>query len=236
MIKMGNVLGSLLQAGMTRSGGRRVEHAIGRDGQGGALGGLLGQLKGGSPAAIGGLGALAGAVLGAGKGSAMRGAVGGGALALLGTLALDALRKASAGTATPAGPEAVTARLPQSAVVDEGHATLLLRAMINAAKADGQIDGKEMDRIMTRLDEAGEDREARDFVLTELRRPSDVEGLVAAVSTEEQAAEVYAASLLAIEVDTSAEQTYLRDLARRLKLSPAVVGHLHAQLGVSQQA
>ena len=48
-------------------------------------------VRSGNPLAIGGLGALAGALLGGG-GSATKGAVGGGAMALLGSLALEALR------------------------------------------------------------------------------------------------------------------------------------------------
>ena len=48
------------------------------------------------------------------------------------------------------------------------------------------------------------------------------------------AAQVYAASLLAIQVDTPAERDYLRGLAQRLGLAPDVVGQLHAALGAPQ--
>src|SRR5262245_8567385 len=48
-------------------------------------------IRSGNPLAVGGLGALAGALLGGG-GSAAKGALGGGAMALLGSLALEALR------------------------------------------------------------------------------------------------------------------------------------------------
>lgn len=238
MINASGLLGALLQSGMTRSAGSRIEHAVGPDGAGGAMGGLLSKLRSGNPAAVGGIGALAGAVLGGSKVGALRGAVGGGALALLGSLAFDALRKAGAAAAAsqpgPSVPRTAGGPVPEPAA--EGHAHVLLQAMINAAKADGNLDGAEMERIMTRLDELGEDKEARDFVLGELRRPFDLEALAAQVRTVELAAEVYAASLLAIEVDTPAEQDYLRDLARRLKLPPAAVGQMHAQLGIEQQA
>ena len=55
--------------------------------------------------------------------------------------------------------------------------------MINAAKADGQIDGTEMNNILSKLDEAGAGQETKDFVLAEMRRPLDLDWLVAGVST-----------------------------------------------------
>ena len=61
-------------------------------------------------------------------------------------------------------------------------AELLLRAMINAAKADGQIDGTEMNNILNKLDEAGASQETKDFVLAEMRRPLDLDVLVADVT------------------------------------------------------
>ena len=62
----------------------------------------------------------------------------------------------------------------------DARAELLLRAMINAAKADGQIDGTEMNNILGKLDEAGAGQETKDFVLAEMRRPLDLDWLVAA--------------------------------------------------------
>ena len=62
-------------------------------------------------------------------------------------------------------------------VEDDASAELLLRAMINAAKADGQIDGTEMNKILSKMDEAGADQDAKDFVLEEMRRPLDLDGL-----------------------------------------------------------
>jgi uncharacterized membrane protein YebE (DUF533 family) len=47
-----------------------------------------------------------------------------------------------------------------------------------------------------------------------------------------QAAEVYAASLLAIEVDSPAERAYLGLLAARLGLADELVASLHGAAGV----
>lgn len=62
----------------------------------GGLGGVLGDVlssHGNNKAAAGGLGALVGAMLGGGRSSA-RGAIGGGGLAMLASLAFSALKKA----------------------------------------------------------------------------------------------------------------------------------------------
>jgi uncharacterized membrane protein YebE (DUF533 family) len=47
------------------------------------------------------------------------------------------------------------------------------------------------------------------------------------------AAEVYAASLLAVELDTEAERKYMADLAGKLKLNDNVVRQLHAAVGAA---
>ena len=113
-------------------------------------------------------------------------------------------------------------------------ALAFVKAMINAAKADGQIDGAEMNNILSKLDEAGAGQDAKDFVLAEMRRPLDLDGLVAAAGTPDLAAAVYAASVMAIKVDTPAERTYLDQLAARLALAPSVRASLDASLGVGR--
>ena len=215
------------------------------------LGGLLGgaqqaagdtrrEVQAGNPVAVGGLGALAGAILGGVRGSPAKGAIGGAALAVLGQIAMSALQKSMGGGAGPglgvAAAPAGAAYEPASVdeLTSDVRAELLLRAMINAAKADGQIDGAEMNNILSKLDEAGAGQDAKDFVLAEMRRPLDLDGLVAAAGTPDLAAAVYAASVMAIKVDTPAERTYLDQLAARLALAPSVRASLDASLGVGR--
>jgi uncharacterized membrane protein YebE (DUF533 family) len=142
----------------------------------GGLGAMLGGAGGGgtgaggrefgrNPAAMGGLGALAGAILGGQKGNTMRGAVGGAGLAVLGAMALDALARREQGTAAGGTASAPAVRqpdpeaaIPSDEAGQERLANLLMRAMLSAAKADGHIDGKEMERILGKLDEQGTDR------------------------------------------------------------------------------
>ena len=108
---------------------------------------------------MGGLAALAGAVLGGRHG--MGGAVGG-LMALLGSLAFSALKsKAATAQADPAEPTRevplgfAPPQTPDEETELQSTALLALRAMINAAKADRAIDGGEMSRIMGKLHESG---------------------------------------------------------------------------------
>ena len=195
--------------------------------------------------AVGGVGALAGALLGGLRGSPAKGALGGAALAVLGQIAMSALQKgmggatagqtglAEAGHLAPLGGGYQDGRRWMT-VEDDASAELLLRAMINAAKADGQIDGTEMNNILSKLDEAGAGQEAKDFVLAEMRRPLDLDRWSPAPRTPGLAAAVYAASTMAIKVDTPAEQNYLMQLASRLGINPQVRASLDASLGVGR--
>jgi uncharacterized membrane protein YebE (DUF533 family) len=258
-----------MQGGLSNSGSNRINHALGDRGLGGSgglfdqvqsgashggssggLGGLMDMAKSmfgnasrsvqsGNPAAVGGLGALAGALLGGGSGS-VKGALGGGAMALLGSLALDALRNMNQPEPTrqsiPPAELPLGMRPPANAVEEtelESTAKLILKAMISAAKADGRIDEEEMRRIVGRLQEAGADAEAQAFVRHELSQPLDLGGLIRAVPNRQVAVEVYGASLFAIEVDTPEERDYLRQLADGLGLDQDVVQRIHRALGVA---
>ena len=191
-----------------------------------------GQAVGGNQnLALGGLGALVGSLLGGGSGS-LKGAVGGGVMAVLGALALSALK----GTQQEAQEVPLGLREPTSPAETkklESQAGLIFKAMINAAKADGQIDQGEAQRITGKLEEAGLDQQARNFVLAEMNKPMDTEAMIAAAKGNPQlAAQLYAASLLAIEVDTPAERTCLQNLASGLGLEPQAVANLETVLGV----
>ncbi|WP_421693308.1 tellurite resistance TerB family protein [Aestuariivirga sp.] len=121
-------------------------------------------------------------------------------------------------TPTPQG----TPFLPSHPQQRDEMSLAILRAMIAAAKADGHIDAEEQRRIFGKLDELSLDTEEKAFVIDELRKPLDIDAVVAAAPTPELAVEIYAASFLAIDPDDPAEQAYLAMLAARLKLDPAL--------------
>lgn len=98
----------------------------------------------------------------------------------------------------------------------------ILRAMIAAAKSDGHIDAAEQKAIFGKLDSLNLDTEAKAFVMDELRKPLDIDTVVALATSPEIAIEIYTASVLAIDPDDPAEQAYLATLASRLKLDPGL--------------
>jgi uncharacterized membrane protein YebE (DUF533 family) len=115
---------------------------------------------------------------------------------------------------------------PSSESGQQNLARHLLRAMIAAAKADGHVDAQEQARIFAEMDKLPLASEDKAFVMDELRAKLDVDAVAAAAATPEEAAEIYTASLLAIDVDNAAERGYLAMLAARLKLDDALVAHL----------
>ncbi len=236
---LGGLLGGL-GSGSPSGGG-----SGGLGGAGGAsqLDGLLGlakQYMGNKQAGnltgaqVGGIGALAGALLGGGKGAA-KGALGGSAMAILGTLALNALQARMANQASGAGTAPAQLDVSQAqlqTMVDPATERLVLRAMISAAKADGEVDEEEMSRIVGKIGVDGVTPEERQLVLDELRRPLDIASLVSEVPNPLVAAEVYAASLLAIDVNTADEIAYLKRLAQALRLDAQTVARLHEMTGL----
>ena len=255
-----DILGSLMQAGMSQTGQKRLGNALGGQSSSGSLDDILGnlsQMMGGSKgaqagsgnglgdmlgsvmgsltsnkAALGGLGALAGSLLGGGKSSA-KGAIGGGSLAMLGALAFSALKKAGQKPQTPQA--LIEVETPQQKQELENDAAVIVRAMINAAKADGRIDKEEVQKILGKLDDDGLSQEEKDFFTAEAQRPFDLQGVInSAAGKAELSAEIYAASLLAIEVDTEAERQYMQQLADGLKLPAQSVDFIEMTMGMAR--
>lgn len=119
---------------------------------------------------------------------------------------------------------------PTTAPADEGaypalamedqQALLLIRAMIAAANADGEITAQERGRILSALDEAGAGPEERQIVEQELDRPQSLDNLVQAVHDPQTAEQVYMASMMAVDRNSETERSYLQYLATRLRIDP----------------
>lgn len=118
---------------------------------------------------------------------------------------------------------------PRPAESQNEQALVLVRAMVSAAKADGQIGQQEQQQILEQLGDTS--REAIEFLRAEFARPLDLRELVWSVPTgmEQQ---VYMVSLLAIDLDTAREADYLRELAHGLRLRPEVCDQIHERCGV----
>jgi len=108
-------------------------------------------------------------------------------------------------------------------------AALMLRAMIQAMKSDGEIDKAEEQKLLGRLGDVS--REEQAFVQGEMRKPVDVQGLAREVprGLEQQ---VYAMSVMGIDLDNRNEAQYLHDLATALGIQKQSVNHIHDQMGV----
>lgn len=223
----------------------------GGGGKGAILGGLaslvLGGRRGGGGFGIPGGGGISGGMPG------MGGASRAGGLALIATLAYQAYQnwqanqghpKYGQGSAPPTGRAAGfipstdeasrmlggTRFAPVSAADEQDRARALLIAMITAAKADGHIDADEQGRIFGEMDRHALDSDDKAFLMDALRAPVDVEAVARLARSPEQATELYAASLMAITVDTAQERAYLDHLARSLSLDPGLVRHIEATL------
>lgn len=105
---------------------------------------------------------------------------------------------------------------------------LLLRAMIAASTADGDLDASEYDRIRQQLRVSSLNAEEQFFLSQLIMRPSTIEDLVVEASTPELGAEIYAAARLAIDPDSQAERDWMDRLAAALALEPGLRAHLDA--------
>lgn len=229
-------------AGQTPRQGGLLNDILGNNttGQGGGLGDLLGRFGGsGSGGAAGGRGGLGGLLDGLGGGTGT--GTGGGGLRdmLAGVLGGSAgglaqkdsqpANNASFGQVLDdavqhGGEPSVTPTPEQNAL-----AGLMLRAMIQAAKADGRIDEGERQRLTQHI---GTDLDAdeQQFIRDQMAAPVDAAALARDVPRGLEA-QVYLMSLLAIELEDEAERRYLRELATNLRLDDARVDALHRQVG-----
>ena len=159
-----------------------------------------------------------------GFGGSTLGGIGGG---LLGSLAMTAVQSYMERQRSPASPAATTPP-PEAATIEEDEtAQILVQVMIAAAQADGEITAAERQRILDELTQAGADEEERLFLQRELDKPLDLDAVLRRIRDHQMEEEAYTASLLAIEVDTPAEQQYLAYLATRLNLESETVVQLH---------
>jgi uncharacterized membrane protein YebE (DUF533 family) len=104
----------------------------------------------------------------------------------------------------------------------------LVRAMIAAANADGKITITERKKIAEQMALLGFPEDAAALIDIELAGPPDVARIAALATTEEEATQIYTASLLVVNTRGEAEKAWLDALANALTLEPALVAHLHA--------
>ena len=205
-------LGGKLLGGLLGGGGQQQPQQQQSSGLAGILSGVLGgggqqqQQSGG-----GGLGGLIGSVMGGGEG-------GGGLGGLLGSV-----------MGGGGGEQQQVQVAPEQQTAANDQATLLIRAMVNAAKSDGRIDESEQKNILEKV--GGDVSQAEiEFLQKEFSAPLDVAGFAKSVPNglEQQ---IYAVSLTSIELDTQNEAQYLAQLAQGMNMDPQLCNQIHEHLG-----
>ncbi|HFC93032.1 MAG TPA: DUF533 domain-containing protein [Leucothrix mucor] len=188
----------------------------------------VGKIMGGNTSRSGGLLDGLGGLLGGGASdSGVNGGLGG----LLGSLAgsqQTAQYKDESKDFASMFNDAIQGKDPEPTAEHNEQAEILLNAMVSAAKADGSIDAGEQKKILEQLNDVSE--EEADLVRKAVQAPLDLQGLIDSVpSGMEQ--QVYLISLLAINLDSTAEAAYLDKLAQGLKLSNEISNQIHDKLG-----
>ena len=163
-----SLLGSLVQSASPAANNRMSNASS-------SIQGLLGSLMGAGQSvrdrvgsdnlAAGGIGALIGALMGNSR-STTTSTLGGGMMGLLGMMAYKALKNSmgstSGLTAQDPVPQTYTQPTPQQQASD---AEIIITAMIDAAKADGQVDAEEFQRITSSLQQNGLGQEGMNYVI-----------------------------------------------------------------------
>jgi Protein of unknown function (DUF533) len=118
---------------------------------------------------------------------------------------------------------------PNVAESQNDQAMILVQAMINAAKCDGEINQDEQNKIMSQFQNASQ--EVVQYLRQEFAKRLDVRDFAWSVpiGMEQQ---VYMISLTSIELDRQNEVDYLRALAHGLRLGPTVCNQIHQRLGI----
>ncbi len=243
---LGDILGGLISGGQRNTQGGNMGDLLGgllgggarqQPQAGGGLGDLLGSLVGGAaggqtrqaPSGGGQLGDLLGGLLGGGSNNNSGGLGGAGGLGgLLGGALTKYAQAQNSDAPNPSHDNCdhLPMGVDQKQATDD--ATLIIRAMINAAKSDGSIDEAEQENIIGKLGDVTQ-AEA-DFVRSEFRAPLNVREFVQSIprGMEQQ---IYAVSLMAIDLDTNKEARYLGELAEGLGIQAQLANQIHDQLG-----
>jgi hypothetical protein len=116
----------------------------------------------------------------------------------------------------------------QNQDADNERAVVLIRAMVNAAKADGKLDEAEQKKIFERLGDPS--RAELDFLRKEFASKLDIQKFARSVPVgmEQQ---VYTISLITIDLDEGSEANYLLELSQSLRIPADVREQIHQHIG-----
>ena len=223
LLKSGQEL--LQKQGGSLTGKPGIGGLSGSTGANNGLGGLLSGAGGG---------ALAGGAMALLLGNKTARKLGGkaltyGGLAALGVLAYKAYGnwQAQQGGVQQGEPQTLD-RLPPAQV--EQHSQAILKALVAAAKADGHVDARETALIEGEFAKLDNDPDLQRWLHAELNKPLDPADVARAAGTPEMASEMYLASILMVDEEHFMERAYLDELAKQLRLDPALKSELERQV------
>ncbi len=152
-----------------------------------------------------------------------------GGLAALGVLAYKAYSNwQSQNQQTAQGEPQTIDRLPAPQV--EQHSKAILKALIAASKADGHVDVRERQLLDQEINKLANDTQISRWFESELNKPLDPADVAKEATSPEMAAEMYIASVLIVDDENFMERSYLEELARQLKIDPALKNELETQV------
>lgn len=230
-----DILGQLLGAGQsgggtlnTGSGAKVLEDllGVGKGNNSGQGGGVFGGGQNG--------GGTSGGSSGGTVGQQNTGTSGGGGLGDLLGKALKELGRAQSGgqQAPKASNNPFEQTSPQSPQISQNEqSAIYIRAMIQAGLSDGRIDEKEQQAILRKVGNMGQ--EEQNFIRSEIAKGLDVNGFIQSVprGIEE---EVYAVSLMGIQLDNRKEAQFLDAIAKGLRITQEQSNAIHDRFGVQR--
>lgn len=114
-------------------------------------------------------------------------------------------------------------------VVRDQLSMVLIKTMIAASKADGNMDSVEHKRLFDAIEKLELSPSEKGSVFDLISRDIPIEEIASAVHLDEHKAEVYLSAYLAIEVDDQSERAFLNNLARGLDLPKGFPAYLEQQ-------
>ncbi len=188
-----------------------------------AMGIMVAKTVGSAMGGSGGLGSMLGGLIGGNKET---GTQSGGMGDLLGNLMGGSKSSTDSGLGGLLG-DALSGKTINPTPTQEEQAKILLKAMINAAKADGHMDEQEQAKIVQHIGDVTP--EEVEFVKSEMAAPLDLQGVIDSARGIEP--EVYLSSLMTINLDSQEEAHYLDKLAKGLGISQQAANEFHDKIG-----
>jgi len=129
--------------------------------------------------------------------------------------------------AAPPPPPLSPASVPVSSPSRDHDLMLVVETMISAAHADGRIDADERSGILEKAMQLELGADQRKQLLVALEQPPSI-AQISARARPEIAADLYAAAVLAITIDTDAERQWLQALGSSLGLDQATCNDIES--------